>query len=671
MHDAQEDGTGPSPKPQSPREEFLNRVLDCALCGIYVYNVVDGHNEYINPQYTTITGWALDDINSMSPDEFGALFHPDDQDRVFAHRRNVMQAEDGRSLGIEYRFKTRDGRWIWCLSRDAPFDRAPDGSITHFIGTFLDVTEHRQAEQAVRESRERLKNMEAVVNGSPFVIFLWCAEAGVWPVEFVSENVERLTGYTAQEFMSGQVSWPGITHPDDESRLEAEVAGHFERKEWQWSQEYRLITKPGEVCWVQDWNRAILDADGNVTSVQALAMDISERKRREENQREMETRLQQSQRLESLGVLAGGIAHDFNNILMSITGYAELAAEEVSPLSPARMNIAEIKAASLRAGELCGQLLAYSGKGRLEQRDISLHELVGEVLHMLKTCVSKKCVLNLNLEEELPCIHGDPAQIRQVLMNMVINGSEAIGDRSGVVTISTGAMECSADYLSENYVNETLEPGLYVYLEVSDTGCGIDRESQQRIFEPFFTTKFTGRGLGLSAVLGIVRAHKGALRVYSEVGRGTTFRALFPASSGTAESVEAPGETRAWRGKGTVLLVADEETIRAVSGKMLRRLGLHVLIAEDGRRAVDMYRDHQSDIDLVLLDLTMPHMNGEEAYRELRRIDPNVCVVLASGYSENDVAARFAGKRLAGCLQKPYTLAKLRGVLSGLLPAAE
>ncbi len=670
MNSTPESETHPTHNGHTTHQEFVRRALEHALCGIYVYDVVDGHNEYINPQYTRITGWTLDEINAMASDEFAELFHPDDRERVFAHMQEVLTARDGQTLEIEYRFKDKGGNWIWCLSRDTPFDRGEDGTVTHFTGTLLDITERKQAEEAVQKSRKRLGDMEAVVNGSPFVIFLWRAEAEVWPVEFVSENVEHLTGYTAKEFMSGEVSWPGITHPDDEGRLEAEVAGYFERGEWQWSQEYRLIKKSGDVVWVQDWNRAILDDAGNIASVQALAMDTTERKRREESRREMEVRLQQTQRLESLGVLAGGIAHDFNNILMGIMGHADLAMEDLSAMSPARASVAEIRTASLRAAELCSQMLAYSGKGSFESSDIDLGGLIGEVLHMLKTSISKKCILNLNLEKELPCMHGDPAQIRQILMNLVMNGSEAIGDRSGVVTISTGAMDCPAEYLAENYVDEALEPGLYVYIEVSDTGCGIDPEAQRHIFEPFFTTKFTGRGLGLSAVMGIVRAHNGALRVYSEVGKGTTFKALFPAATGPGQESETHPEEGGWTGTGTVLLVDDEESVRAVSGKLLQRLGLEVVTAADGKEAIAAYRERQADIDVILLDLTMPRMNGEEAYRELRKIDPAVRVVLASGYSESDVSARFAGKGLAGCLQKPYSLAKLRGLLSGLLPGA-
>jgi CheY-like chemotaxis protein len=247
-------------------------------------------------------------------------------------------------------------------------------------------------------------------------------------------------------------------------------------------------------------------------------------------------------------------------------------------------------------------------------------------------------------------------------MNLVINASEAIGERSGVITISTGAMDCTREYLTETYLDNSLVEGLYIWLEVSDTGCGMDKETQNRMFEPFFTTKFTGRGLGMAAVMGIVRGHNGALKVYSELGRGTTFKVLFPALEDPAgtHSKSEPGSEALWKGSGLVLLVDDEETIRALGKKQLEALGFQVLVAADGREALEIYRDRVDAIRLVLLDLTMPHMNGEETFRELRRLNPTVRVVISSGYTESEIVSRFAGKGVADCVQKPYTLKTLR-----------
>jgi PAS domain S-box-containing protein len=397
--------------------------------------------------------------------------------------------------------------------------------------------------------------------------------------------------------------------------------------------------------------------------------DITERKRAEEQRLQLERQIQRTQKLESLGVLAGGIAHDFNNLLTIILGNASLALEELPPASPARDSLEAIEKTSLRAAELCRQMLAYSGKGRFIIENIQLGDLIGDMLSLLKTSVSKKAVLNLHLNESLPVLRGDPSQIRQIVMNLVINASEALGERAGAIAISTGAMECSREYLAEAYFDENPTAGLYVWLQVSDTGCGMDPETQRRMFEPFFTTKFTGRGLGLSAVLGIVRGHQGALKVYSEPGKGTTLKVLFPAVRREPPALAGAGEVRPvdWCGAGTILLVDDEESVRTLGSRMLERSGFQALTAADGREALEIYRARRGEIALVLLDLTMPDLDGEETFRELRRIDPDVRVVMSSGYTESEITPRFAGKRLTGFLQKPYTLTALMDCLRGSL----
>ena len=413
----------------------------------------------------------------------------------------------------------------------------------------------------------------------------------------------------------------------------------------------------------------IYDESGRFEGVVCMARDITERKRAEEALLSLERQVQQAQKLESLGVLAGGIAHDFNNILMAVLGHAELALDEISPMSPARRSLTEIATAARRAADLCRQMLAYAGKSSIAPERVGLRDLVEEMAHLLKTAISKKAILNLNLERGLPPIEGDPSQIRQIVMNLLINASEAIGDRSGVITMAVGATRCDEEYLRKTELHDNLAPGLYVHLEVTDTGCGMDAETRSRIFEPFFSTKFTGRGLGLAAVLGIVRAHKAALKVYSEPGKGTTFKILFPALEEAVKGAR-PDEVSPladWRGKGTILLVDDEESLLALGARMLEHLGFTVLTAADGLQAVELYRERWKEIDLVLMDLTMPHMDGAEAFGELRRLNPDARVVLASGYSHEDVASRFAGKHLDGVLQKPYTLSKLREALAGVL----
>lgn len=387
----------------------------------------------------------------------------------------------------------------------------------------------------------------------------------------------------------------------------------------------------------------------------AVVKDITERKRAEQEKRKFETRLQQAQKLESLGVLAGGIAHDFNNLLTAILGNADLALAEISPVSPARDSLETIEKTSRRAAELCKQMLAYSGKGRFVIRHLNLSEVVEEMTHLLDVSVSKKASLRYNFAENLPSIKADPTQIRQVIMNLITNASEAIGKKSGVISITTGVVDCDKGYLKGSYLDEELPEGLYVSLEVSDTGCGMDAETLNKIFDPFYTTKFTGRGLGLAAVLGIVRGHSGAIKVYSEPDRGTTFKVLIPAVAQAAEATAEPSdEVASWRGGGVVLLAEDDESVRVTGRNMLKKAGFEVLAAADGAEAIEIFRQRSQEIVCVLLDLTMPRKGGDEVFSELRRIKKDVRVILMSGYNEQDVTNRFAGKGLAGFIQKPY-----------------
>ena len=399
--------------------------------------------------------------------------------------------------------------------------------------------------------------------------------------------------------------------------------------------------------------------------------DISERKRAEERRLQLERQMQQTQKLESLGVLAGGIAHDFNNLLTIILGNTSLALDDLPPLSPAGESLLTIEKTSLRAAELCRQILAYSGKGRFVIDDIRLGNLVGDMFSLLQSSISKKATLNLNLKEPLPPLHGDPGQIRQVIMNLVTNASEAVGDRGGVITISTGLMQCSREYLCEPYLYENLAEGLYVWFEVSDTGTGMDQETQRRIFEPFFTTKFTGRGLGLSAVLGIVRGHKGALKVYSKPGKGTTVKVLFPALAEGKFSAEQGGAPKAgtwsWKGAGTILVVDDEESVRTLGTRMLERIGFKVLVAADGQEALDIYRKRRDEIALILLDLTMPGMSGLETFQAIRRMQPDLPIIVTSGHDADDVAHQFPPGTIAQYFQKPYSMSELRGVVQSVI----
>jgi PAS domain S-box-containing protein len=528
-----------------------------------------------------------------------------------------------------------------------------------FACIFEDVTDRKRAEEEARLSEERFRQLTAL---APVGVFLTDAQ-GAW--EYVNRKWSEMAGLPAEAAQDG--GWLQAVHSADRESVAAAwkqmLAGQTE-----WKREYRLQAPTGKTTWVYGLATPLHDAQGGIRGYIGINVDITDRRQAEDDRRKLEAQIQQTQKLESLGILAGGIAHDFNNILMAILGNVDIALMDISPASSVRDNLLEIEKAARRAADLCRQMLAYSGKGRFVIEALSLTELIEEMARMLEVSVSKKAVLRYHLAPGLPAIDADVAQMRQIVMNLVINASEAIGDKSGVISITTGAMHCDQAYLQTTWLPEPRPEGLYVYLEVADTGCGMDKDTLAKIFDPFFTTKFTGRGLGLAAVLGIVRGHGGALKVYSEPNKGTTFKVLFPASNRTAEKTTRACEfSGAWRAAGTVLLVDDEETVRALGKSMLERLGFRVLVAADGREALSVFRAHQTDIVCVLLDLTMPHKDGEETFRELRQLQSDVRVILSSGYNEQEVSQRFVGKGLAGFIQKPYQTqalaAKLRDIL--------
>jgi len=415
-------------------------------------------------------------------------------------------------------------------------------------------------------------------------------------------------------------------------------------------------------------NVRIIDYKGQPATF-AVIRDITDRKRAEAEKAKLEAQIQHSQKLESLGILAGGIAHDFNNLLMGILGNASLALMNLSATSPIRDTIEQIEKASQRAADLTRKMLDYSGKGKFVAQSINLSELIKEVTPLLMASISKKIILNYNLKDDLPSIEADESQIRQVVMNLIINASEAIADRSGIITVNTGVKICDCQYLSKTFLDDSLPEGSYVYLEVIDTGIGMDADTLSKIFDPFFTTKFTGRGLGLAVVLGIVRGHKGAIEVQSEPGNGAMFRVLFPSSDKIFEQTnvdrDAPLE---WRGKGTILIVDDEEIVRTVTKKILEQFGFTILTAKDGYKGVEVFKKYSKDVIMVLLDLTMPYMSGEEAFQKMQKIKSDVQVILSSGYNEQEATNRFEGKGLAGFIQKPYRpndlIAKIRQVLN-------
>lgn len=395
-----------------------------------------------------------------------------------------------------------------------------------------------------------------------------------------------------------------------------------------------------------------------------------ERKRSERERRRLEAQMQYAQKLESLGVLAGGIAHDFNNLLMTIVARAGLALRTLPPEEPGREHLKHIEKAGLRGGELANQMLTYAGRGKPAIQAVNVSKLIEQMSHLLQISVSKRAVLNFDLASQPPSIQADPSQIRQMVMNLVTNASEAIDSQGGCITVSTGTMHAQSELLATQgwHIAGDLPTRSSVYIEVRDTGCGMTKDTLPKIFDPFFTTKFTGRGLGLAALLGIVRAHGGAAAVKSRSGIGTEFRLIFPTFQRSKVECSTPLTPRQdWRTKGTVLVVDDEEDVRIASQLILEEVGLRVLTAEDGQKGVQTFAEQHETITAVLLDLTMPGLSGEQVCSAIRRIKPHVPIILSSGYTEEEALKRFGQTGIAGFIQKPYQvealIEKVRGVL--------
>jgi two-component system, cell cycle sensor histidine kinase and response regulator CckA len=475
-------------------------------------------------------------------------------------------------------------------------------------------------------------------------------------------RADEVIGCTADEMMSdeGKRAFSKIVRQRRDSELTGAPSGTL-------CFEIQQRCKNGTAIWTEIISTPERGADGAITGYHGISREITGRKQAAR----LTQQLMQAQKAESLGVLAGGVAHDFNNILMAIFGNADLALFHLDQDSPVAEHLRRGQQAAARAAGLTKQMLAYSGKGKFIIEELDLRRLLEDSLQLLASSVSKKAALRVNLPEQLPAVVADASQLSQVITNLVVNASEAIGEAGGMISIAAHALECSRSCLQEIWYAEGLAEGRYVCLEVADTGCGMDQETVARLFDPFFSTKFTGRGLGMSAVQGIVKGHKGVIRVVSEPGAGTTVQVLLPAGAATA-AVHQPELTAAaaddWTGSGSVLIVDDEESVRGVGVAMLEALGFTPISARNGRQALSKFKANPG-IVFVLLDLTMPVMDGEQCFRKLRQLDSGVKVIMASGYHEQEVTPKFAGEGMSGFLQKPYSLAELRSTVRRCLQA--
>ena len=446
-------------------------------------------------------------------------------------------------------------------------------------------------------------------------------------------------------------------HPEDRDRA-AHRVGEVLASGEEASHDYRLVRAGAEV-WARVRVAPIHDAAGRPVGLAGVCEDITAQRQAEQQSRLLEAKLQQTHKLESLGLLAGGVAHDFNNLLVGITGNAALALMDVPPGSEAAQALGDLQLAAERATELTAQLLAYAGRGRVPETSVDLHAAVEETLTLLRSSLPARARVAAELGAALPCVPGDATRLRQVVLNLVKNAADALGDGAGEIVVSTSEQEVTAARKAGLAVDGGLRPGRHVVLEVRDTGCGMPPETLARIFDPFFTTKTKGRGLGLAATVGTIRAHKAGLEVTSEPGRGTTFRLLFPQCASLTAAPPPRPTPPPIEGHGAILVVDDDAAVRDVTRRLLSRQGFEVLDAPDGPRGVALLREAGARIRCVLLDLTMPGMDGTESFRRMREVRPDVRVVVMSGHSERSLATQFAGSGIVGRLHKPFDLTTL------------
>ena len=531
----------------------------------------------------------------------------------------------------------------------------------------LEVEQRRRAEAALRASEGRVSHLlDSTAEG---IIGLDCEGN----CTFVNASALRLLGYDRPAQLLGRnlhslihhTRADGAPNPLETCRIHSSfrdgIGVHVDED---------VLWRADGTSFSADY-RSFPIRDGPVVVGAVMTfLDNTDQKRMMLERQRLESQLQQSQRLESLGVLAGGIAHDFNNLLTGILGFASLAMQDLQADLPAHSALEQIEQSALRAADLTRQLLAYAGKGRFLVRPVNLSRIVLEMAELLRTVIAKKAQLQFDMLPGPVVVDADVAQLRQIVMNLITNASEALDGGQGQITIRTGLMQVHDALLSVAIAPAQCRPGEYVFLEVMDTGIGMDDATKAKIFDPFFTTKFTGRALGLAAVQGIIRGHRGAVKIDSQPGKGTRFLILLPRS---ASSEELPGATPpllgGWQSSGTILVADDEETIRRLCQRVLEKAGFTVLLAEDGQRAIEQFTDHAHQIALVVLDLTMPRLSGQEVFRQLKGLRPDMRAILMSGYNEQEALHLFVGQGLAGFVQKPFSAielaAKVRDVIEG------
>src|SRR4051812_231561 len=595
------------------------------------------------------------------------LFTPEDNLQGVPERELRFAIQSGRAEDSRWHIR-KDGSRFWANGVMVGL-RDKAGTLTGVAKIIRDDTELKRSEELLQY---QLNLADAIANNAAEGLMLVDNEGRL---TFINPSAQSMFGWSQEELVGELLHNRLRCRSADGNWLASEDCPHMKvliTGETVRSEEDYFLHKDGRLIPISS-SVAPIPSDGTISGAVLVVRDLTHQKSSEAVQRENEAALQQAQKLESIGVLAGGIAHDFNNLLTGIMGNAGLARRALNSgkTEQAASLLGDVLSASQRAADLTRQLLAYAGKGRFVIASVDLCKLVSEVSALIRTSISKKISLVIDVPEDCPLIEADRAQLQQLVMNLVINGGEAIGDDPGTLAVRGRSEHFTERRERPRAEGFPIATGEYVRIEVTDTGAGMDAETRDRIFEPFFTTKFLGRGLGLSAALGIVRGHRGAISVRSEPGRGTAFTVLLPVPREPRVSDRVSGHflvEHGLQGAGTILVADDEEGIRALVSNVLGEAGYTVELAEDGQQVVERLRDLGDDVRLILLDLTMPELGGAEAASELRRMQPNTPIIAMSGYGDIEVLQQFSEAGVDEFLPKPFTpeelAAKVRDVLS-------
>jgi len=590
---------------------------------------------------------------ALTLEELSQRIHPDDRELVRANVKNTL--EQTHNWDAEYRVVWPDGSVHWLHSKGAVLLDAA-GRPTRSTGVVQDVTEGKRAEAVLRESEERFRNM---ADTAPVLIWVSGPDKGCI---FFNKSWLDFTGRTIQQELGN--GWAENVHPDDLDRCWEVYSSAFDARRC-FVMEYRLRRADGDYRWVLDNGIPRRQSGGGFAGYIGSCVDITDVRRAQEQ-------ALSRQKLESVGVLAGGIAHDFNNLLAGVLAEAELAVADLEQGESPLEGLQRIRLTAGRGAEIVRELMIYSGQDKADPVEpVDLSRLVEEMFELLKVSISKHTALKTDLPRNLPAILGRASQIRQIVMNLVMNASEALGDNGGVIRVRALRAVPPSEASPNSPAN--LPFGDYLNLEVSDTGAGMTQEVQTKIFDPFFSTKFAGRGLGLAVVQGIVRDHGGAINLVSAPGHGATFDILLPCASQTsplqgASLVPASGKQPEPR-EGTVLVVEDEGVLRVAVARMLQKNGFEVIEAGDGSCALDLVRAHKDKIDVMLLDITLPGVSSREVFEQAQRLRPNLKVILTSAYGREAIDASFEGLRVERFIRKPFQFVDLMGLLQDALSA--